>query len=476
MQKASPSVKWEPRWAILQGASNSSTVSFSLLMEKSSFKKRKFFVFDPSQKVKTPPFRLEYNQRTFSPWGVVTLYFINLRARHSYQLLILDLGGRVLDERNFQTLDVESKALKWAVVSCIKDSSLIQKKQWRNLQSLKPDVVFMIGDNVYVDVLGQKVDEQGIWSRYVETRHRLEIFRQKNLIPIFATWDDHDYGKNNSGRDFPYKGEAQKVFQSFFPMTSLLGVTSKGPGVSHSVILSKQLFLFLDNRSFRTLPEGEEKSMGEKKNGNPGWRKNQLVSGSHFGPAQVSWILNQIRATSYPVWLISGDQFFGGHHPFESFQGQHPRDFKVFLKKLKKTKKNILFISGDRHLTEIMKIPPHFLNGKTYEITSSPIHSSTYKGSFSKYPNPFALVGVDGVNNFIIIESSRRKKGVEFKVWGYRPDLKVILNQKTPGSLKSVSDPLFINHGPQCVKSIGSDLFPTNYNLCPICICHQQVQ
>ena len=30
-----------------------------------------------------------------------------------------------------------------------------------------------------------------------------------------ATWDDHDYGINNGGAEFPKKKEAQKFFQIF---------------------------------------------------------------------------------------------------------------------------------------------------------------------------------------------------------------------------------------------------------------------
>ena len=37
-----------------------------------------------------------------------------------------------------------------------------------------------------------------------------------NNIPLMATWDDHDYEKNDSGIKSPTKKEAQQLFFRFF--------------------------------------------------------------------------------------------------------------------------------------------------------------------------------------------------------------------------------------------------------------------
>ena len=103
-------------------------------------------------------------------------------------------------------------------------------------------------------------------------------------------------------------------------------------------------------------------------------------------------------------WLVSGDQFFGGYQPRDSFQGDHPKAFKDFLGAIKKTKKKFLFVSGDRHMSEVMKIPKSFLGYESYEITSSPIHSSVYPGASQEYKNPLRMSSVDGKWNYVIVD------------------------------------------------------------------------
>ena len=49
-----------------------------------------------------------------------------------------------------------------------------------------------------------------LWRRHAEARMTLEIYYSKRLYPIFATWDDHDFGKNDAGKQFPYVPEAHR--------------------------------------------------------------------------------------------------------------------------------------------------------------------------------------------------------------------------------------------------------------------------
>ena len=45
---------------------------------------------------------------------------------------------------------------------------------------------------------------------------------------ILAIWDDHDFGLNDGGGDYPYKQDAEKMFLNFWniPQTTY---TLKGP-------------------------------------------------------------------------------------------------------------------------------------------------------------------------------------------------------------------------------------------------------
>jgi alkaline phosphatase D len=244
------------------------------------------------------------------------------------------------------------------------------------------------------------VSEDDLWRRYAETAQRLDLYKAKQLTPVFATWDDHDFGVNDGGAEFQHKLFAKKVFKTFFPMepNSLL---HSGPGVASSLKIGQQQFLFLDDRSFRSAKLTKPQT--------------------HFGTEQTDWLLQHIKTHKGPSWLISGDQFFGGYHRFESFEGNHPEDFKKFIKELKTTKKPLVFISGDRHLSEISKIEKSLIGFETLEMTSSGLHAKMHPGSADQHVNKRRIFAKDGISNYLDLKVDLEShKTIQFdaEVWG----------------------------------------------------------
>ncbi|MCB0378686.1 MAG: hypothetical protein KDD33_09355 [Bdellovibrionales bacterium] len=398
--------------AILQGPTNQSETQLvvlalknekytHLLKEKSSGKVIKAV---SEQKV----------ERSHSPWAVYTVQYKELKVGETYQLSWSKKNGEILDERELTTLDPKKNQWTLGLVSCMADKVEGQKAQWLDLASNNPDAIFMIGDNVYID-WGIKskmlsMTTQEIWNRHVETRNTLEVFRLKKLIPIYSTWDDHDYGSGDGDLSFHLKDESKEIFRQFFPAHRIRGL-EMGRGVGFSVELFGQQFLFLDDRSFRT-------------------PKHLKSTQSHFGDSQSTWLLQKVQGFSGRTWLMSGDQFFGGYHPFESFQGDHPQDFKNFLFSLKKIKNPVLFVSGDRHLSEVMAIPKKILGYPTYEITSSGIHSTVHPGSFEKNPNPYMVKGADGIINYMVIKGISQGKRTHLEIFDFGPNRKLLFQHE----------------------------------------------
>jgi alkaline phosphatase D len=319
-----------------------------------------------------------------------------------YQLLVVGAAGELLDGRELQTLDTSKKNVRFAVASCMDNRHPLQKQMWTELVGREPEMIFLIGDTVYADTEVAKstpAPPDSVWKRYVETRRDLQIFKIRKLIPLFAIWDDHDFGMNDGDRTYPYKGETKKIFQAFFGSADFPGVFDRGPGVSARLNAFGQRFFFLDDRSFRS----------------PVSDKSQQT---HFGVDQESWLFTDLF-TGAPAWLISGDQFFGGYHKYESYEGRHPESFTRFLRRLKAQSSPVVFLSGDRHLAELMEIPADVLGYKTYEITSSSIHAETFPEPWQQAPNPRQIEGVAGVNNYAFIEADTGSSlKLQVKVFG----------------------------------------------------------
>lgn len=305
-------------------------------------------------------------------------------------------NGNILDQRTFKTIDLKKTDVKIGVMSCLDDKfKNRQFMMWNGYLKQDTDYTFLIGDNVYADSLISTVGkvfkfkyakEETLWQRYVETFRRLSYFRSSRLVPTLAIWDDHDYGFNNGDQTYPYKLNSLKIFNTFFGVEDIKGVTQKLKGAGYIFNGFNQRFVFIDARSFRS-EFSLAKSDKETK----------------WGFQQTEMIMNSLKEAR-PTWLIQGDQYFGAYHVFESSEKTHPNDFQKILKSLKEANSKVIFISGDRHLNELMKIDKEVLGYETYELTSSGMHAAVFPNRWKKNPNPRQIEGAAGKPNYSIVE------------------------------------------------------------------------
>jgi alkaline phosphatase D len=357
--------------------------------------------------------------RDHSNFRIDHIFIPSIPVGKTWEVFVTDSLGHLLDHREIHSLAPKISPAKFAVVSCSDDRyQTEQLEMWKDLQEQNPEVIFAIGDNVYADwrngqSLGKSVAPDILWDRYVETRSSLQIFREKKLIPFFAVWDDHDFGMNDGNYSYPHINPSRETMEAFFPYIADAKSILEGPGVAKAIKFSNHLFILFDDRSFRS--PNEKPAICYKKNHDLCKRyDNQTTNpdSSHFGRVQEDWALGLIANHDGATWLVSGDQWFGSYHPFESFEGNHPINFKSFLRKLeqafrtaRKQKKRsyAIFVSGDRHLNETMKVKP-FANYQTYEFTSSGIHAFMFPDSWRDFPNPRQIQGVSGEINYSIFD------------------------------------------------------------------------
>lgn len=313
-----------------------------------------------------------------------------LTPKKLYRAHWVNRQGKLVAVRTFESLAVGGREARIAVTSCMDDAFRdVQKAQWDALADQNPDVLFLIGDTSYADHgLKGPMTLAYLWKRHSETRASLQLFQLPKLIPIFAIWDDHDFGQNDGNSSFALKEGSREIFWSFFGNPTYPGQLERGPGMSFRLEAFGQAFFFLDGRYFRSAPEKISGPLAE-----------------HFGRDTEAWLFSSLDGRT-PSWLISGDQFFGGYHRYESYEGNHPTSFLKFMLRLKQRATPVVFLSGDRHLSEVMRIDPSVLGYQTYEFTSSAIHAKIFPGAFAHDPNPRRIAGKDGEINFMTLQTS----------------------------------------------------------------------
>lgn len=366
--------------SIVQGVTSAKEVEFSVLAPKG--KALRFELRDAEGEIIAPD-ESKIAERPYSDHVIHKLIFGREQGK-DYNIYVFE-GDKLVDQRLIGRGPLDPDALKIAVASCMNDYHSKEFKIWDELSKRNPEYLLLIGDNVYADKKesgkSASVDEVVLWDRYVDVRLRLPLFFQQKLIPIHAIWDDHDFGVDNGNSSFDHKEASLKVFKSFWAQELAEEAWTPGFGAGGLLSLGDFNLYFLDGRTFRAAsPEGK-----------------------HLGMDQEAWLLAKLGEQPGPSFLIKGDQFFGGHHGGSSFEGSHPADFTQFMGPLGKIDTPFIFLSGDRHMSEIMQFPRGLFKKPSFEITSSPVHNDM---TSSPGPiNPWRVVAEKEHPNFVLIQN-----------------------------------------------------------------------
>lgn len=406
-----PEVQRRSGPSIIQGATDETKTQFNILTDNIELE---IFVTN-SQGLKWLPDEIKKISFPNHPKIITKVFFSNLSPNETYFLNLLDIQKQqVIDMREFQTLDLSKAALRFALCSCMKDKEH-NSDIWINLVQNKPDVLFFIGDSVYADNDAPKggATPAHLWKKFCEARTTLEIYYSKKLIPIFATWDDHDFGMNDGNSlNFPYVKESQNNFLSFFAQDeSHCHCLQKGPGISTALEIKDQLFILLDDRTYRQGRGSKDRY-------------------AHWGSEQEQWILDLIKQKNKScVWLMNGSQFFPIVPWKESVAGEHQSQFYGFIEELRAVSSKVIFVSGDVHFSEISRIEKAVLGYETYELTSSSIHSKNIPGTPGIIRNDRRIAST-GKRNYIMVDSETDGSSITFKAVSYSLNNEVMFQLK----------------------------------------------
>ncbi len=234
---------------------------------------------------------------------------------------------------------------------------------WKDIPLRHPDVWVWGGDNIYCDTY----DSLTLAKCYRKQKSQEEYREFIDRIPVIGVWDDHDYGKNDGGAEYPVKEASKHLFLQF--MDAKPGderYTHEGTYTSYDYKKNNLTIriILLDTRTFRT---------ELTRSGEPGkrYRPNPYGEGTLLGKAQWEWLERVMHAPEISYFVIvSSIQFLSGTHGFECW-GNFPHERDRMIKMISDTAAGkALILSGDRHISEISVMPLE--NGKRLiDFTSS---------------------------------------------------------------------------------------------------------
>ena len=223
----------------------------------------------------------------------------------------------------------------------------------------KPDFMLWLGDNLYLREPDWNT-KTGIEYRYTHTRSLQELQPLLASVHHYAILDDHDFGPNDGDRSFWNKDISMETFNNFWcnPNTNLTG---KG-GITGTFQWNDAQFFLMDNRWFRS---PNDRSIGRKE---------------YLGDSQIEWLKDALSFSKAPFKFICiGGPVLNPIKAKENYSNySEERDSLLkFIEDEKIT--GVVFLSGDRHFTEITKLPRE-KSYPLFDITVSPLLSRVYNG------------------------------------------------------------------------------------------------
>lgn len=263
---------------------------------------------------------------------------------------------------------------------------------WSEIEKDKPSLFLFIGDAIYGDWDGKnvfEVNEISLDRDYNKLNSVPEFNAFRERVPILATWDNHDYGIHNGGREFKDKELTKQKFLDFFnePKSSKRYQT---PGIYDSKIYGQEgkriQIILLDTRWFKspfkvdTLSTEERKEIGKVGK----YTANFDTNAALLGKEQMLWLENELKKDAEIRIICSSIQVIPNQKGMDEW-GNYPLERKQFLELLSNCSGTPVILSGNVHFAEISYLKVG--NTLIYEFTSSGLThiNETYGMAPNKY-------------------------------------------------------------------------------------------
>jgi|GEM_PF-232369 len=231
--------------------------------------------------------------------------------------------------------------------SCIRQDQPMPILQ--TMLATRPQLLLMLGDNIYADTSDMAV----MRSKYGQLANDAGFAKLRSACPVLATWDDHDYGTNDGGADFPKRDQAQVEFLDFWD------VPKDSPRRSQQGVYEAKVFgppgkrlqvIMLDTRYFRS-----PLRKGPRRTGGP-YLPDSAPGKTMLGEVQWNWLEQQLQVPAEVRVIGSSIQLVAESAGQEAWSNL-PHERQRFLDLIRSTHAaGVILLSGDRHWSELSMI------------------------------------------------------------------------------------------------------------------------
>ncbi len=307
----------------------------------------------------------------------------------------------------------DDSSLRIAFGSCLHQDKA--QPIWDAVLANRPDLFIFLGDNIY----GDSDDPLVLAAKYKQLAEKEGFRRLRNSTELMAIWDDHDFGRNDAGREYPGREESRRLMLEFWDEPSDSLRWQQRDGIYTSRIIenagNKIQVILPDlrwNRSpLNQVTTAEELISRDVANMGP-YSRTVGPEAVLLGESQWQWLEEQFNETASFRIIGSSIQLLGeftGWEAWANFPGERER----FLQLLSRHQDvPTLIISGDVHWCELSRYWPESMSQPAIELTSSGLTEVWEKIS----PNRHRVGDAFAEVNFGLIEIDLNKPNPEINL------------------------------------------------------------
>ncbi|MEO2006215.1 MAG: alkaline phosphatase D family protein, partial [Candidatus Poribacteria bacterium] len=319
-----------------------------------------------------------------------------LTPRTSYTYSISGDAGSIVAGHELRTAprhDTDARVVL-AVGSCASDSRFPAQPIWTRIVDDGADAVVLLGDTPYIDSTDLAVQRR----RYGEFFNVPELRSAMARVPFYATWDDHDFGRNDTDGQLDGKENSRRAFEEYHANPTY-GTGREGIYTSFRRG-SVEVFL-LDTRWFAcTEPSPVDPD------------KPTLL-----GREQWDWLRESLAASTAPFKVLACGMVWNGavrpNKPDHWMSYPHERE-ALFRYIGDAGVTGVLLVGGDIHRTRSLRYPTRDLAGyDIIELITSPLANTIIEAANA--PSPYLLFDVGDQQTYLRLAADRESLTAEFR-------------------------------------------------------------
>ena len=297
-------------------------------------------------------------------------------TRYAYSV-----NGETNDDWWFRTRPVLDETCRIAFGSCA-DEGEGSSSVWRRIDADEATAIVLLGDTPYIDTTDLETQR----ARYRAFASVPAFASLVSHTPLYSTWDDHDFGKNDTDGNLPGKENSRQAFREYRPNPSF---GENEQGIYTSFRQGPVEVFLLDARWFA----GTEETR------------------TLLGAQQWAWLERSLRDATAPYKVLAcGMVFNGSVRPGKTdCWGRYPNEYQKLLDTIIRAgATGVVLVSGDVHWSRVIRHDTKARIGyDLVEWTTSPVHERLI--AIANMPHPGLRFSKGVPNTFLLIEGSGKQ-------------------------------------------------------------------